>query len=359
MVDKIKLPSPSEIKDRYDIDPLKEIFYKLKEKNDMYFALALRKNITAEFFEFLKRQYDRNEQVNLNISGRTRSSKSTDAGVIAKFSCNYISRVLKIDKPFNPERIFIFNTSQFLNVFNEDTAKFHDFYVIDEKRTYEAIQSGAMYEEGQVQDIDRIAAKLCIHRINIVGSYDDISNNAFYSLVTYGKNYKTFVNKLIVYTREENERVPLGYIEIPVTTWLCQRIQTRKTTDCITCPLYSLANHKQFGSKEKFKKCMLDKAKYERAKDENIITVTRGGIEERTKVKIDLAMSYFRDAVFMSLKNKSLKKVYIQDTYHEFTNRRLTIQEIEETVDRVEMIKTMSTKKESSSTPNKLTHYIK
>jgi hypothetical protein len=339
-----------EIKDvetRYDIDPLKEIFYKLKEKNDMYFALGLRKNITLEFFQFIKRQLDRNELINLNIAGRTRSSKSTDAGIIAMWIIDYLNSVGTYPKTFDIPYIFIFNISTFLNRFDEKAVKFHDIFIIDERKTFEAVQSGSMYEEGQIKDIDRIAAKKCIHRINIIGSYDDIDNNAFYSLVTYGKDYKNFTNKLIVYTREENEKVPLGYIEIPVHRFMCQDILNNVVTDCIACPLFSEENFKQFSKipNQKYVKCNLYKAQYERLKDANIEATTEGGLEERTKIMIKLSYSFFKDKQFMSLKSKSQRKVYVQDNYYQYTNRRLTIDEISAICDRVDVIEGMEAKK--------------
>jgi hypothetical protein len=341
------------VEDRYDIDPLKEIFYKLKEKNDLYFALALRKNITKEFFQFLKRQLIRNELININISGRTRSSKSTDAGIIAMWVVDFLKYIKKMDKEFSIDETYIFNISQLLNKFDEQVIKFHDMYIIDEKKTYEAIQSGSMYEEGQVKDIDRIAAKYCIHRINIIGSYDDIENNAFYSLVTYGKNYKTFTNKLIVYTREENERVPLGYIEIPIKRFLCEDILNDKVTDCIVCPKYSEDNFKKYNDLAQnkivaFASCNLNKAKYERLKDANIKDVTEGNLEERTKIKIKLSYSFYKDKMYMGIKSKSQRKVYIQDNYHLYTNRRLTIQEIDEICDRVDLIRDHFAKKKDT-----------
>jgi len=343
-----------DVKDRYDIDPLKEIFYKLKEKNDMYFALALRKNITIEFFQFIKRQLDRNELININISGRTRSSKSTDAAIIVMWIIEYLSEIRKMEKTFDIPYIFIFNISQFLNRFDEKQVRFHDIFVIDEKKTYETIQAGSMYEEGQIKDIDRIAAKNCIHRINIIGSYDDIDNNAFYSLVTYGKDYKNFTNKLIVYTREENEKVPLGYIEIPVKKFLCQNILQGKVSDCIACPLYSQENKDKFKvdviphlvMKDNF--CYLNKSQYERLKDANIKNVTEGNLEERTKVKIKLSYSFYQDKAFMALKTKSQRKIYVTDNYYLYTNRRLTIQEIDEIVDRVDVIQDMYQKKKNA-----------
>jgi len=336
----------TEVEDRYDVEPLKEIFYQLKEKNDMYFALALRRNITKEFFQFIKRQLDRNELINLNISGRTRSSKSTDATVIALWIIDYLKKKKGINKVFTPEYNFIFNISQFLNRFDNNTVEFHDIFIIDERKTYETIQAGSLYEEGQIKDIDRIAAKNCIHRINIIGSYDDISNNAFYSLVTYGKNYKSFTNKLIVFTREENERVALGYIEIPASRFLCADILNNRAIDCITCPKYSQDNFMKFNDKAlnkipKFSSCELLKAQYERMKDINIESVIGGDLEERTKIKIKVSYSFFTDKIYKTLKNKSQKKVYVQDNYFNYTNRRFTIQEIDEIVDRVEMIKTI------------------
>lgn len=347
MVDKkqIDIKKFNEIKDKYDIDPLKEIFYKLKEKNDIYFAAALRNNVTMQFFQFLKRNIDRNENIILNISGRTRSSKSSDAEIIDMWIYAYCNHVKKHSRPYDVRKVTIFNISQMINLFDAkaegDKAEFHDCFIIDEKKAYEAIQYGSMYEQGQLKDIDRIAAKKCIHRINIIGSMDDIDNTAFYQLVTYGKNFKTFTNKLLVYTREENERVPLGYIEIPVSEWLCSYIKEWKVTDCIVCPLYSKENFNEYKNDtwaKEFKQCSLTKAVYERMKDENIDKTTGGGLEERTKLKIKLSYQFYKDPIFKAIKVKTRRKIYIQDNYFKYTNRRFTIQEIDEIADRVELI---------------------
>ncbi len=333
----------SKVKTRYDIDPLKEIYYKLKEKNDMYFAVAMRNNISLMFFQFLKRQLIRNENIIINCSGRTRSSKSTSIIIIAQWIYMACNELGIHNRKFDVGKNIMFGTSEFISKFKDDKLNMHDVYIIDEKKLYEAIQSGALYEEGQLKDIDRITAKLCIHRFNIVGSYDDIDNNAFYSLVTYGKDYKNYKNKLLVYTREDNERVPLGYIELPVSSFLCKDITTNKVTDCIVCPLYSKENHNKYIDAKNYNKdlklCKLQKATYERLKDKNIEKTSLGGIEERTKVKIELTNKFVTDPDYVILKSKIHKKVYIQDNYHRYTNRRLTIEEIDEILNRSDIIR--------------------
>lgn len=339
-----------DVKPRYDIDPLKEIYYKLKEKNDMYFALALRKNITEEFFQFLKRQLDKNELININISGRPRSGKSTDAIIITMWIYQYCNYVKKHNRKFAVEYNILFSSSELLSKFDKESFNFHDCFITDEKRKYETIQSGSLYEEGQLTDIDRIGAKFCIHRINIIGSYDDIDNEAYYHLVTYGKNYQDFTSKLIVFTRENNERVPIGYIEIPVKNFLCDDVINNIVISCSTCPKYSQENFNKFNKKKiKFISCELEKAKYERMKDKNIDVIFKGGkLEERTKIKIDLSKVFMKLDEYNKLPKKQERIIYIKDNYFRYTNRRLTIDELEEIVNRTEMLRTITKNKKSN-----------
>ena len=175
---------------RFSADPLKQRVIDIQKQNDIYLAQALSNNLTSTFLKYIKFAIDRNENVILNIAGHTRSGKSLAALSISTVISNYTKVKLDVNKHI------CFNDSEFFS--RVQGADFHEIFIIDEAQ--KGIGGiGSMMENMEITDFQRICAKKCIHRLQLVGDYSTLNSGAFYKLVTHKRDFARKITRLLLY----------------------------------------------------------------------------------------------------------------------------------------------------------------
>lgn len=240
--------------------------------------------------------------------------------------------------PFTVERNLLFNESEFLNMVDE--AKFHEVFLIDEAESTH-VGYGSMAEQWGSKDYRRICAKNCIHSISLVGDYSQLNTNAFYKLVTLSRDLDNKITKFLLFNVEDQENIPIGYVEIPLDPILCQDMKDGKVIGCIKCPKYAEG-------------CMEFQATYERKKDTNIDKVTGGKLEERTMIRFKVAQQLVQIKEYMEVTNQKQRKIMVRKLVPELSNRRFTEAELDEVVEITRMLQAEMKKQQAEEPEEEL-----
>jgi hypothetical protein len=165
-----------------------------------------------------------------------------------------------------------------------------------------------------------------------VGDFSNINTNAFYKLVTLSRDLDNKVTRLLLYSIEDGENIPIGYVDIPIEPILCEDMKANKVIGCIKCPKHSQG-------------CQEFLAQYERKKDTNIDKISGGKIEERALIRFEIAQQLSTLPEYTRCTNQRQRKIVVRKLAPELTNRRLTEAELGEIV---EMTRMLAAEKEGS-----------
>jgi len=301
----IKLP------DGFLIEPLRKRVMEILKSKDSLLAQALGKNITPIFSQYLTDSLDRNENIILACAGRTRSGKSYAMLELSKTVAQYTGI------PFTVNNI-CWHDSQFMSKVKE--AKFKDWFLIDE--TEDSVYGlGSASEESYIEDFNRICAKKCINRVNVVGDYSTSNDKAIYKLISLARDFNRRVTRFILYSIEAGENLPLGYVDIFLNNIMCKKQKKINGLACINCPEYDT--------------CEEFIAQYEKFKDGNIKRISEGGkggvASTRNDEREIIALGIASNPDFSTCKNKDMRKAFIRMHMDKFSNRALNEGELRET----------------------------
>ncbi len=287
--------------------------------------LAEQSNITDKFQEILKKKLNRfqPENISIVIYGPPRDGKSYTALSILQMIKNHINTTYDEEKTIH----ICVDESDFLN--KVKTATFQDMYLIDEKKET-MVQEGSFVEGEQMKDIDNICAVKSLIVIRL--KPQEIWNtNAMITLKTHGKDTDTFMNRLLVKTRELGGERWIGHIRVSLLPIFCDDRKQGLIGSCVSCPRF------QYKGKENDRYCTHWIADYERAKMVNVDNVLSGASETRHEEMMKLAIAVSTHPEFGSFKSAAARRFWLKSVVNSekefpehYTNRRLTIKELEE-----------------------------
>lgn len=296
------------------VDVFEEIILQDIAMGDDKIKIKLSRNLTKEFTDWIFNTIKNKEQVKVNIKGQTRSGKS-QIGIRVCSLINKANASFGLIKDFNAQKIICGNQKILRQKLNN--AEFGDFFQIDEN-AFANVGSGSFTEMQQLKDINNIIAKQNIQMIYITPQ-TFLPTGATSGLAYFGKDTKNWVSRFLLYSLKGTIPSLLGYVVFDVGKnfsengcMIYKQIggctnPTRKKFEDIdkdfiyhssaidktkineenilndgkTCPFYNICN--SFN------------CQYEHIKDDWIAKEMKGGIGEREREKLEVAIMLFKE----------------------------------------------------------------
>lgn len=169
-------------------NPLAKKFFEHYQNDDTEFKKAFNSNETYFFWWYIYWKIKYNENINLSWFGTARSGKTSAAASVA-FKIGELENY-----PFPVDSSCVFqNQTQYLRF--APFAKENHTYIIDEQK-HRHTQIGSYAEEEELNDINRICAKKCIH--NLWLSPDFVNRGGEYALKTIALDRKLKLIKCLI-----------------------------------------------------------------------------------------------------------------------------------------------------------------
>lgn len=290
----LKIGNSISIKDiDWIIDPIQSDMMQEKMRNSPSFAESMMKDKTNLFFEYLHHKPAWREPVTLEISGQTRSGKST----LGTGICKYLHRITTI--PFGLQNICPTETI-YLDKIKKLNAPDQTPWQVDEQQETHA-GAGSYTEMQLIEDLNNIIAKRCYHTVWIHPT-DFVGRGGQLGLTMWGKNPELKLLRAILYNtggKKLSNNVPMGVIIFPIG-WLfpCGQfgksvrhmgLDTVITCNKAVCPNYAT--------------CEYFMGQYEHQKDEKINQLVTQDIHDRENARLEVIEHLAMNEPFQNCKN--------------------------------------------------------
>jgi hypothetical protein len=323
--------NPREIK--FKVDAFEELILQDMSKFDDDLKVKLNRNLTKLFNWWLENKVNQKEQIKINIKGSTRAGKSL-------VGLKIIEKVTSMYDYLNFDTEYQVCANQKELKQKLQNAEFGTSFLIDEN-AFANVGAGSYTETQQLKDINNIIAKQNIHMIYITPEIF-LNVGATIGLSYWGKDTKNWVSRFLLYSLKGNAPSLLGYVILDVgelfrktgcliysKTGGCTNPKRLQITDipkeyilhsdCIpidikneldkyynidesntlihnakkTCPFYELCN-----SQLKI---------YEMKKDKWIAREMKGGINEREKERLEVALLLYKQLISIDEKTNNIR----------------------------------------------------
>lgn len=375
---------PKEIQKYFPPLDLKRITFKVNEFEELMLKdmaqfdddmrTKLNRNVTSYVFKEIDTKIETKQNVTINIKGRTRSGKSLIGLKIEFYKIKKINEVnkknaletekltgKKIEVPpkiFDTEKIVCGNQKEYRQKLAE--AEFSDTFLVDEN-AFNNVGTGIMSEMGQLKNLQNIVAKMNPHTTYITPKVF-LDTGADIGLAYYGRNGEHWVSRFLVYYIQNGVPTLLGYAIFNVGELFqdCGCFVYKFTGGC-TNPKrlteeqipkevikHSPAIPKDYKQEELadytkqcpfYNICQSQLCKYEHKKDKWIDKEMKGGMDDRLRERMQIAIKIAQEIGSINDDGVSLKYdasgkddliLEIKMLAPEFSSAQLTGTEIQE-----------------------------
>jgi hypothetical protein len=202
---------------QFVVNPLQTVLDRIESQRSSTYAKALNFDVTQVFFDTLRYKVKMKENISLEVTGTTRSGKTSVASSIMLF----VSKLRNI--PFTTKNIRQ-DQFDFLNYIKDQSndSLFRTQWVVDETR-HGIFQEGSMAQHAVLKDFNNICAVLELAIAWLNPQNYDTSHNSQYVLYVWGKDVPNKLTKCLLYDISSHDMfagTPLGYVIVDVSQFV-------------------------------------------------------------------------------------------------------------------------------------------